>query len=176
MLLRCLPCLAAVACHQAADQSLALPPEIDARDASGTIVGHVRPGHPCRASVGAMELIVGGDPLVAQLGDVRWSGERTANGTVLLRDGVAIARIHGGDVIDPSGVALIRTTVQGGTATVSDAAGRALRRLKLAPTGITIDHPATTVTGTTDLVLAALLTAPELDSEVRMLAACERVL
>ena len=41
---------------------------------------------------------------------------------------------------------------------------------------ITIDSPALTVTGTDDLVLAAILASPEVVPQVRMLAACERVL
>ena len=51
-----------------------------------------------------------------------------------------------------------------------------VRRLTLAGDKITADDPAMTITGTSDLVLAALLSAPELLPEVRALAACQRVL
>ena len=131
-----------------------------------------------------MEFIVGGPPLVAQVGNTRWSGTTETNGTTLSRDDERVVRVFPvGDpdttaVLDMKGVALARIAVQGTTATVSNAASVPVRRLALDParTTITADEPALTITGTKDLVLAALLTAPELSPEVRMLAACERVL
>jgi hypothetical protein len=41
---------------------------------------------------------------------------------------------------------------------------------------IAIDRPQQTIRGTHDLVLAALIASQELEPEVRMLAACDRVL
>jgi hypothetical protein len=79
-------------------------------------------------------------------------------------------------VFDPVGAALMRVHADGDKATVSDTASHLLRTLARVGSKITVDHPALTVTGTNDLVLASMLSAPELDPEIRMLAACERVL
>jgi hypothetical protein len=73
-----------------------------------------------------------------------------------------------------------RIAVDGGKATVADATGRIVHSLIVgsaaggAGTTITLDK--TIITGTNDLVLAALLAAPEVAPELRMMAACERVL
>ncbi len=142
----------------------------------------VRPGRPCRATIGPTEMIVGGPPLISQLGDMRWTGTDGANGTVLERDGVRVARLYpsadpaAGAVFDPEGVALLRVQAASDRATVTDATNRPVRALVRTGTTIKLDHPALVVTGTSDLVLASVLSAPELQPEVRMLAACERVL
>ena len=145
-----------------------------ARDAAGTVLAELRPGHPCRSTIGPIELIVGGPPLVAQVGETRWAGEDHGNGTTLVRDGAAVARVLTQDdqvsVFDPTGLALVRVRADG----VHDAGGRALR--PIARHGQTIVVGDVTVTGTADVMVAALLTARELAPEVRMLAACERVL
>ena len=74
------------------------------------------------------------------------------------------------------GIAQVRVAVTGDVAAVEDKASRPVRKLTRAGEQITSSDPALTITGTQDLVLAALLSAPELLPEVRMLAACERVL
>jgi hypothetical protein len=160
-----------------------LPAGITVRDPKGVTIAELRPGHPCRATIGPVELIIGGPPLVAQDGDTRWSGDTGSNGTTISRGTDAIARVFPvGDptrasVIDPQGVALVRVTLSGGDATVVNAAGQIVRRLHTKVGGeIVSDPPAASATGTSDLVLVALLSAPELAPEVRMLAACERVL
>jgi hypothetical protein len=147
---------------------------VEARDGSGAVIAQLRPGHPCRATVGPSELIIGGPPLVAQDGATHWSGDDRGNGTTVLRDGQVVARIVDlsgvVSVIDPTGVAMVRI----GQDAISDAGGRRLRTIASHGKGFTIGDLA--VTGTTDPALAALLTAGELMPEVRMLAACERVL
>lgn len=161
------------------------PPEpvpVQVRDSSGVLVAELKPLRPCRGSIGPVDLIVGGPPLLATLGDTKWTGSTAANGTTLARNGQAVARVFPvGDataaaVLDMQGVALARIAVAGQTATVSDAASVPVRNLKLSGTSITSDEPKLTITGTEDLILAALLSAPELMPEVRIIAACERVL
>jgi hypothetical protein len=162
------------ACQGSAPAAVAPPVLVEARDGSGIVTAQLRPGHPCRASIGPVELIVGGPPLVAQDGAVRWTGDDRGNGTTLLREGEVVARVVSVQgvlsVVDPTGVALIRI----GADAVSDASGRRLRSISAKPGAIAIDQ--LSVTGTRDAALAALLTAEELRPEVRMLAACERVL
>ena len=153
---------------------------VTARDAQGQVIAELRPGHPCRATIGPVDMQIGGSPLVAQVGDARWSGETRPNGTTLAKNGTAVARVETRgaevDVWDPRGIAMVKITVADGAATVADAASRLVRRVSAKAGALSIDSPPVTVTGTTDPALAALLTAPELPPEVRMLAACERVL
>lgn len=161
------------------------PPEpvsVQVRDASGVLVAELRPLRPCRGSIGPVDLIVGGPPLIANLGGTEWKGSAADNGTTLYRDGQAQVRVFPiGDatkasVMDTRGVALARVSVEGARAVVSNAASVPVRTLRSEGETITSDQPALTITGTRDLVLAALLSAPELTPEVRILAACERVL
>jgi hypothetical protein len=158
------------------------PVAIEVRDPSGVLVAELRPLRPCRGTVGPIELIVGGPPLVADVGGTRWAGAAAENGTTLSRDGERVARVFPvGDplsaaVLDMRGVALARIAVTGKTAIVTNAASVPVRNLRALGTSIVSDSPALTITGTQDLVLAALLSAPELSPEVRVLAACERVL
>jgi hypothetical protein len=161
------------------------PPAADPvviRDDAGNVVAELQPTRPCRATIGAAEMIVGGPPLVAPVGSTQWTGSTEPNGTVLHRDGERIARVYPvGDpssaaVFDLKGIAQARIEVTGQTATVENGASVTVRRLRADGSTITTDDPALTVTGTSDLVLAALLSARELLPEVRMLAACERVL
>jgi hypothetical protein len=158
------------------------PPVVEVKDAQGGVIASIRAGRPCRATIGPIELIVGGPPLVAQLGSTRWSGSAGPNGTTLVRDDERVARVFPvGDpaqaaVLDMQGIALARIAVEGDTARVSEASGRPVRDLARKAGEITVSEPALSITGTDDLVLAALLTAPELTPEVRMLAACERLL
>jgi len=185
VLLRCIYVLTAVGCQAKSEPppAPALPADVVVRDDKGTVLADLRPGRPCRATIGPIELIVGGPPLVAQLGDTRWVGDDESNGTTLSRAGTPVARVFPvGDpmtaaVLDPEGVALARVQTSGGDATVSNGAGQTVRRLHTKVGGtIVIDQLAATATGTNDLVLVALLSAPELAPEVRMIAACQRVL
>lgn len=155
-------------------------PVITARDDHGQVLAELRPGHPCRATIGPVEMLIGGPPLVAQVGATHWSGEDRGNGTTLAKDGTAIARVVDTgaqiDVFDPQGVPLLHVAAAApGTATVSDASRRIVRHVAPSARGLVIDTPPETVTGTIDATLAALLTARELQPEVRMLAACARV-
>lgn len=152
------------------------------KDAGGATLAELRPGRPCRATIGPQELLVGGPPLLAMLGTTKWTGADEPNGTVLVRDTERIARVFPvgdpstGAVFDLHGIAQVRVTVTGQTATVENKASIPVRKLTRAGETITSSDPAFTITGTDDLILAALLSAPELLPEVRMLAACERVL
>jgi hypothetical protein len=180
----CLYVVAVLAGCKDAPSKLEPPPAdpVVIRDEAGNVVAELKPTRPCRASVGATEMIVGGPPLVAPVGTIQWTGSTEPNGTLLHRDGERIARVYPvGDpnqaaVFDLKGIAQVRIEVTGQTATVENGASVTVRRLRVAGTTITTDDPSLTITGTSDLVLAALLSAPELLPEVRMLAACERVL
>jgi hypothetical protein len=63
------------------------PTLIEVRDGQ-TVLVTVRPGKPCRATIGPNEMIVGSDPLVSQLGDAM-VGQSTATGTLVQRDGLS---------------------------------------------------------------------------------------
>lgn len=67
---------------------------IEARATGATVVARVVAGHPCRAEIDGNELLVGTEPLVAQVGNTRWSGEDTGGDTTLRRDGTALVRLH----------------------------------------------------------------------------------
>lgn len=155
---------------------------IQAKDADGRVVAELRPLRPCRATFSGNEMIVGGPPILSQVGTTQWVGATTANGTTYAKDGERIARVFpvgdpsGAAVLDMNGIALARITAAGDKATVADGSSAPIRNLTKLGGTISIDEPPMTVTGTDDLVLAGLLTAPELVPEVRMLAACERVL
>ena len=154
---------------------------VEVRDGMGKVLAMLRPGHPCRATFDRIEMFVGGPPLVSQHGDERWTGEHGPNGTSLLRDGTPVARVFPTDqrdelgVYDPHGMALVSVVAAKNAANVSNAAGKLVRQLARKGDAIAADPPDFTISGTTDLVLAALLSAPELVPEVRGLAACERV-
>jgi DNA-binding beta-propeller fold protein YncE len=181
----CIYVLAAIGCQgkSAPPPAPALPPGVVVRDSKGEVLVEMHPGHPCRATIGPFEMMVGGPPLVAQLGDAHWVGDDESNGTTLSRNSAPVARIFPvGDpttasVLDPQGVPLVRVQKGGGDVLVSNAQGQTVRHLHTRTDGaIVIDQPAATATGTNDLVLVALLTASELAPEVRMIAACQRVL
>lgn len=183
---RCLPLLCTVGCQGSSQTSASeqsLPPPIVVRDTQGKSLAELRAGHPCRATIGPIEMIIGGPPLLSQLGPDRWTGDTGENGTTLSRGVDKIMRVFPvGDpttvsVLDGDGIARLRVQVSGGDASVSNAGGQVLRRLHSKVSGEIVSDPAAfTATGTKDLVLVALLSAPELQPEVRMLAACERVL
>jgi hypothetical protein len=150
------------------------PPVIEAR-ASGSIVARIVSGHPCRADIEGNELLIGTEPLVTQVGGNRWSGDDRDDGTTLRKDGAAIVRVHdrqdlGVEVFDPQGAAILRVTPDG---EIANAHGEVLRRAEGSRAAIKIGD--SVVTGTTDVALAVLITAPELIPEVRGLAACHRL-
>jgi hypothetical protein len=150
------------------------PPVIEARSA-GLTVARIVSGHPCRADIDGNELLIGTEPLVAQVGNRRWSGDDTTAGTTLRRDGAAFVRLAdqqdaGVAVFDPQGSALLLVA---GDGTISNARGEVLRRAE--PSRVAIKIGDWIVTGTNDLALGAIITAPELIPEVRALAACHRL-
>jgi hypothetical protein len=181
---RCICILAAVGCQTKSEPPApAQPVDVVVRDAKGDVLVDLRPGHPCRATLGPFEMMVGGPPLVAQLGEAHWVGDDENNGTTISRNNRPIARVFPvGDpmtvaVLDPEGVPIVRVQKGGGDVLVSNASGQTVRHLHTRVDGaIVIDDPAATATGTKDLVLVALLTARELQPEIRMIAACQRVL
>jgi len=149
-------------------------PVIEARSAGATIARIVT-GHPCRAEIDGNELLIGTEPLVTQIGSSRWSGDSADNGTTLRKDGAAIVRIHdtqdaGVEVFDPYGTALLLVTADGA---IANGRGEILRRAEPANAAIKIGDAI--VTGTKDLALGVIITAPELIPEVRALAACHRL-
>jgi hypothetical protein len=172
--IRCVAVLALAACQGKSQELPPAPVWVRAKNPAGDIVGELRPGRPCRATVGPVELIIGGPPLVAQTGEVRWTGEDRGNGTTLVRDGATVARILTThelvSVFDPGGIALAKITKDA----IFEAGGRKLHTIIPRAGAVAIDD--VVVTGTTDPTLAALLVSRELPPEVRMLAACERVL
>jgi hypothetical protein len=178
---------AALGCQGKADSAdPTLPQMIEARE-GGSLLASVRPGRPCRATIGPNEMIVGGPPLVSQLGDTRWTGETTKTGTLVSRDNALVARFFPvGDaaaagIYDPTGVAMERIALEAGKVTVTDASSRITHTLAVKAAGsvanaVAVDDGKTTITGTDDLVLAALIGTTDVAPELRMLAACERVL
>jgi hypothetical protein len=197
------------------------PPAIEVRDATGAVTARVVPGRPCRANVGDIELLVGGRPLLAQEGAVRWTGEDAANGTTLFKDGAPVARYHARQLFDAEGLPLLRvlddgsivdrasvvvrraavgsaaaattgsaaaaapttgpaaapTTGPAAAATTGSAAAAApTTGPAAAPTTGAVTIGDVTVTGTTDVVLAAMLAAPEAPPAVRALVACHLLL
>jgi hypothetical protein len=158
---------------------------IDLRDVKGILLARVTEGRPCRATIEADELIIGGRPLVMMHGETRWAGDDIDGSTVIMRDGESYARIFPADtredemsLFDRQGVALLRVTASGDTAVVRDPGQSPIRELVRSATGIIVKTPSgdATVTGTNDLLLAAVLSATELSPEVRALAACHRLL
>jgi len=152
------------------------PAVIEARTGSTTLA-HIIAGHPCRAEIDGDELLIGTQPLVAQVGNTRWSGDDTVgDGTTTLRkDGAAVVRLRDAqeaaiEVFDPRGVAILRLSADGA---IANGSGEILRRAEAVRGSIRIGDAV--VTGTTDVALGVLITAPELIPEVRGLAACHRL-
>jgi hypothetical protein len=171
--------LGTVACQGKSQLDTPRPPRpvVEAR-AAGSTVARVVGGHPCRAEIEGNELLVGTEPLVAQVGNTRWSGDDGADGTTLRRDGTPLVRLHDsatGIVIDdPAGATLLKVGIDG---TVANARGEILRRAEAskASGASAIKIGDALITGTSDLALGVLVTAPELIPEVRALAACHRL-
>lgn len=145
---------------------------IEVHDLAQGVTAKITPGHPCRASVDGIDMQVGGNPMVAQVGTMRWTGEDRGNGITLLKDGDAIARIveDGTALIDPQGIAMMRVS---GDAII-DRQNAVVRHVVATDKGIEV-QPGPTVTGTDDRLLAAVLTAVEAPPEVRAMAACHRL-
>ena len=163
----------------ARERSAAPSHPIEVHDLGGNISARVTPGHPCRAMVDGVEMMVGGEPLVAQHGEVRWSGDDRGNGITILRDAEIVARIvddKPGELalIDAQGVPLIRVITEGDDVKVIDKQSAVVRHVTRSGKGIEV-QPGPTVTGTQDRMLVAALTATEAPPEVRALAACHRL-
>jgi hypothetical protein len=168
--------IAIAGCQTKAEPGPPRPPApvIEAR-AHGAALARVVASRPCRAEIDGNELLVGTEPLVAQIGSTRWSGDRDGATTTLRRDGVAIVSLRDTadrsiEILDAAGGALLRISSDG---EIANARGQIVRRGVAAHAAIQIDDAV--VTGTSDLPLAGLLTAPELIPEVRALAACHRL-
>ena len=162
---------------------MAAPVPVEVRDAKGVTAARVIASHPCRAEFDGSELIVGSEPLVAQIGAVRWSGDDGSNGTILKSDGASVARVFpiGSAselaIYDPEGVAMIKVTAGPGGASVTNHEGVIVRHVDRTAAGfaVKLDDGVESITGTTDAILAGILTSPELTRPVRALAACRRV-
>jgi len=148
---------------------------IEARDARGKLVARVVPGHPCRSTIGDIELIVGVAPLVAQVGTDRWTAKVADNGTTFLKNDQAVARVHARQLFDEQGIPLLRVLDNGD---IADAANAITRKATVhtGATTTTVTVGDLTVSGTSDVVLAAMLTAREATPEVRALVACHLLL
>lgn len=148
---------------------------IEART-SGNTLAHIVAGHPCRAEIDGDEFQIGTVPLIARIGAARWTGDDTGgDGTMLRRDGAAIVRIRDAqdaaiEVFDPRGPAILRLSSDGA---IANASGEIVRRAEATHPAIKVGDAV--ITGTTDVPLGLLLTAPELLPEVRALAACHRL-
>jgi hypothetical protein len=149
----------------------------------GKVTASVLPGHPCRAKVAGVELLIGGPPLLSQQGSVRWTGETLTNGTTFRNNDRQVARIHANQLFDPQGIPLLRVMPDG---SIVNAPGRVVRKAvaQTTPTprveirdAEPTKHPETVVvTNTADIVLAAMLSANEAEAEVRALVACHLLL
>lgn len=167
--------------RSATDSPAPTPAGLEVRDAHGTVSARLFPGRPCRAEVEGVALQVGADPLVAMVGAVRWTGAADpASGTLLLRDGAQAARIYPApptttamELFDAEGVATIRARVDHGEASIVNRSGAVVRTAKKVGAGVVVGD--LTVTGTDDVLLAAVLASPEVQPEVRALAACQRL-
>ncbi|HEU4734011.1 MAG TPA: hypothetical protein VFT22_39235 [Kofleriaceae bacterium] len=141
----------------------------------GTTIARVVAGHPCRADIDGNELLVGTEPLVTQVGNSRWTGDDGPDGTTLRKDGAVITRLadtrdRGVEVFDARGSVLLVIAADG---TISNARGEVLRRAE--PSRLAIKIGDALVTGTSDVPLGVILSAPELIPEVRALAVCHRL-
>lgn len=142
---------------------------IEVRDGTGAVSARIVPGRPCRARVEGVELLVGERPLVAQHGAARWTGEDAANGTTILKDGAPVARLHARQLFDAEGLPILRVLDDGA---IADRASAIVRRAAAVPAEHAVTIGEATVTGTTDVVLAAMLAAPEAPPHVRAMVAC----
>jgi hypothetical protein len=162
-------------CRCGADRAPPPPPAaIEVRTAAGATTARVVPGRPCRATGGGTGLLVGGRPLVAQHGAARWAGEDAPNGTTLRKDGAVIARVYAGQLFDAEGLPILRVMEDGAIASRASVIVRRAVAVPAPANAVGIGD--VTVTGTTDVVLAAMLAAPEVAPELRAMVACHLVL
>ena len=152
---------------------------IEVHDLGGNISARVTPGHPCRVMIDHDEMLIGGEPLVAQHGAARWSGDDRGNGITILRDADIVARLvddKPGELalIDAQGIPMIRVITEGDDVKVIDKQSAVVRHVTRSGKGLEV-QPGPTVTGTEDRLLVAALTAVEAPPEVRALAACHRL-
>lgn len=152
-----------VGCQSTDAPKPAPPNTISVSDGSARVVG----GRPCRATVQGIELLVGIDPLVAQVGADKWTGEDAANGLTVRKNDQIVARIHAKQLFDANGIPLMRVLDSG---EIVDKSNAVVRKAFTGTNHVQIDS--LTVTGTTDVAIAAMLTARETVPEVRALAAC----
>ncbi|MBX3158865.1 MAG: hypothetical protein KF773_23065 [Deltaproteobacteria bacterium] len=152
--------------------------DISSKAAPG-VLARVTPGHPCRATVDGVDVIVGGRPLIADVGATHWQGEDAANGTTFKQNGEPAARIHANQLFDQDGIPVLRVAENGD---ISDQTARLLRRARQTPEGVRIEGVvdpsiALLVSNTDNLTLAAMLTATrEAAPVLRALAACHYLL
>ena len=160
--------LAMFGCQGEATSKAPAKPSIEVFDeAANAVLTTVVPGHPCRATVDGVELLVGGPQLVAQVGEDRWSGETAENGTTLRKNEQIVARIHAKQLVDANGLPLIRVLDNGD---IVDKSNAVVRSARATPSGVYVDK--LLVRNTIDMTLAAFLTAREAPAEVRALAVC----
>lgn len=143
---------------------------------NGKSVAQVVPGRPCRATVEGIEVIVGGTPFGATVGDVKWTANTETNGTTFKKNGEPVARIHANQLFDAQGIPLVKVSETG---QIANGPGRLVRKATVvagyAPQveiKSLVGADAFVVTHTEDVVLAALLSAPEADPTIRALVAC----
>lgn len=160
---------------------VAKPVVVELKDAAGKSLAKVAPSTPCEVTIEGLSLDVD-ERLAADNGAIKYASAVTNGDLTLLKDGQAFARISEPSnnelaLFDAEGIAFIRASVSGGDAVVRDKAGSPVRELRRSGPSIIISSSAgdMTVTGTSDLLLAAVLTATEASLEVRALAACHRM-
>jgi hypothetical protein len=173
----------AIACQSGSSKGggASAPPAIEVNakvQGAKNTVARVTPGHPCRAEVAGVELIVGGPPLLSQEGDTEWTAETLANGTTFKSNDRPVARIHANQLFDAEGIPLVKVLDNG---SIVNGPGRVVRKAVASHdpsphvTITSTDRKAPeeiVVTGTDDVVLAGLLAAPEPPPEIRGLVAC----
>lgn len=154
---------------------------IEVHDGAGAVLASVSPTLPCRARVDGVELVVTGRPVDVTVGSAHWTADDDAGGTLIKRDGEVVARVttttgSGASlgVFRPDGVAIVRALLTDGAARVINGQRVVLRTTTRTSSGIAAGDR--TVTGTDDVLLAAILAAPEVAPEVRALAACLRAI
>jgi hypothetical protein len=146
--------------------------------AGGKVTARVVPGHPCRATVDGVELLVGGPPLLAQVGDTKWTADTRENGTTFMSNDRPAARILANQLFDATGIPLIKVQDDGKIVNVQRVVRQAtaehdpVERVVIRGIEKWKNEPEVVVTNTDDTALAGLLAAPEADPTLRGLAAC----
>jgi hypothetical protein len=158
------------------------PGSIELRDAADQVTGSFTAGPPCRLVLGGDELVVNNDR--ATLSGESWKVTDAANGATAQHGDQPIARAYAGapnelSVIDPEGVPFFTAVGGDDHAQLSGRTGVPLRALAVVGGDIEIhgldDKLIARALHTHDLMLAALLTSPEVSPEARALLACHRI-